>query len=175
MLRAIFFGASALSLAACATIPPAERPVSVTGSITYRERIALAPTAQVEITLADVSLADAPSTTIAQQAFTADGRQVPFPFRLTVDPRTGQGSLAGKFPVVLYQLRLAALLRCKYSVARIKGGTFIQETKSTWSTGGYINSGDPASRMRHAWNALLAFWRAIHMLALVLFYRRAGA
>lgn len=86
MVRAVFFGVSALSLAACATTP-AERPVTVTGSITYRERIALPPTAQVEITLADVSLADAPSTTIAQQAFTADGRQVPFAFSLTVDQR----------------------------------------------------------------------------------------
>lgn len=73
-------------LAACATTP-AEQPVTVTGSITYRERIALPPAAQVEITLADVSLADAPSRTIAQQAFTADGRQVPFAFSLTVDQR----------------------------------------------------------------------------------------
>jgi putative lipoprotein len=73
-------------LAACATTP-AEQPVTVTGSITYRERIALPPTAQVEITLADVSLADAPSRTVAQQAFTADGRQVPFAFSLTVDQR----------------------------------------------------------------------------------------
>ena len=72
-------------LAACATIPPAEQPVSVTGSITYRERMALPPTAQVEVTLADVSLMDAPSKTIAQQSFTADGRQVPFAFTLTLD------------------------------------------------------------------------------------------
>ena len=74
-------------LAACATIPPAEQPVSVTGSITYRERMALPPTAQVEIQLADVSLMDAPSKTIARQSFTADGRQVPFAFSLTVDQR----------------------------------------------------------------------------------------
>lgn len=74
-------------LAACATIPPAEEPVSVTGSITYRERMALPPTAQVEVTLANVSLMDAPSKTIAQQSFTADGRQVPFAFSLTVDQR----------------------------------------------------------------------------------------
>ena len=85
--------AIALSLAAgsqpalAQTEPTAVSPVTVTGSITYRERIALPPTAQVEITLADVSLADAPSTTIAQQAFTADGRQVPFAFSLTVDQR----------------------------------------------------------------------------------------
>jgi putative lipoprotein len=74
-------------LAACATIPPAEQPVSVTGNITYRERMALPPTAQVEVTLADVSLMDAPSKTIAQQSFTADGRQVPFAFSLTIDQR----------------------------------------------------------------------------------------
>lgn len=78
--------ALALLFAACATTP-AEQPVSVTGSITYRERIALPPTAQVEITLGDVSLADAPSKTIARQAFTADGRQAPFPFTMTVDQR----------------------------------------------------------------------------------------
>ena len=75
-------------LAACATImPPSEAPVSVTGSITYRERMALPPTAQVEIQLSDVSLMDAPSKTIAQQSFTADGRQVPIAFSLTVDER----------------------------------------------------------------------------------------
>ena len=49
--------------------------------------MALPPTAQVEVTLADVSLMDAPSKTIARQSFTADGRQVPFAFSLTVDQR----------------------------------------------------------------------------------------
>ncbi|WP_257545673.1 YbaY family lipoprotein [Sphingopyxis sp. DBS4] len=76
-----------LPLAACATIMPSEQPVTVTGAITYRERMALPPTAQVEIRLDDVSLMDAPSKTIAQQSFTADGRQVPFAFSLTVDQR----------------------------------------------------------------------------------------
>ena len=86
--RVLAVGAVAAPLlAACATIPPAEQPVSVTGSITYRERMALPPTAQVEVTLADVSLMDAPSKTIARQSFTADGRQVPFAFSLTVDQR----------------------------------------------------------------------------------------
>lgn len=76
-----------LPLSACASTPPAEQPVTVTGSIAYRERIALPPTAQVEIRLDDVSLADAPAQTLAQQSFTANGRQVPFPFSLTVDQR----------------------------------------------------------------------------------------
>lgn len=87
MLRFTAPIALGLSLTACATLMPSEKPVAVTGSVAYRERIALPPTAQVEIRLDDVSLADAPSRTIAQQSFTADGRQVPFPFRFTVDQR----------------------------------------------------------------------------------------
>ena len=85
--RALALSLATLPLAACATLAPSEQPVSVTGQITYRERMALPPTAQIEITLADVSLMDAPSRTIAQQSFTADGRQVPFAFSLTVDQR----------------------------------------------------------------------------------------
>ncbi|UNU44570.1 hypothetical protein EAO27_19025 [Sphingopyxis sp. YF1] len=85
--RTLALGLATLPLAACATLMPSEEPVSVTGSITYRERMALPPTAQVEIQLADVSRMDAPSRTIAQQSFTADGRQVPFAFSLTVDQR----------------------------------------------------------------------------------------
>lgn len=82
---ALALSLTALPLAACATLGPSEQPVSVTGQITYRERIALPPTAQIEIQLSDVSLMDAPSRTIAQQSLTADGRQVPFAFSLTVD------------------------------------------------------------------------------------------
>ena len=85
--RAFALSLAILPLAACATLGPSEQPVSVTGQITYRERIALPPTAQIEIQLSDVSLMDAPSRTIAQQSFTADGRQVPFAFSLTVDQR----------------------------------------------------------------------------------------
>jgi len=85
--RPLALSLATLPLAACATLGPSEQPVSVTGQITYRERIALPPTAQIEIQLSDVSLMDAPSRTIAQQSFTADGRQVPFAFSLTVDQR----------------------------------------------------------------------------------------
>ena len=76
---------SSVALAACATTPPAERTVAVTGSIAYRERIALPPSAQIEVRLDDVSLADAPARNLAREAFAADGKQVPFAFVLTVD------------------------------------------------------------------------------------------
>ena len=85
LARALALSLATLPLAACATLGPSEQPVSVTGQISYRERMALPPTAQVQIQLSDVSLMDAPSRTIAEQSFAADGRQVPFAFSFTVD------------------------------------------------------------------------------------------
>ena len=57
----------------------------VRGTVTYRERIALAPDAVIRITLSDVSLADAPAVVLAEATITAGGRQVPVPFELAYD------------------------------------------------------------------------------------------
>jgi putative lipoprotein len=57
----------------------------ITGSVTYRERIALPPTAVVTVRLVDVSLADAASVLITEQVIVTDGRQVPFEFALAYD------------------------------------------------------------------------------------------
>lgn len=57
----------------------------VTGSVTYRERIALPPTAVVTVRLVDVSLADAPSVLVTEQVIRTEGRQVPFEFALAYD------------------------------------------------------------------------------------------
>ena len=58
---------------------------TVTGTVTYRERIALTPGAVVEVRLLDVSLADAPAKLIAEQTITSE-HQVPIAFELTYDP-----------------------------------------------------------------------------------------
>jgi uncharacterized lipoprotein YbaY len=58
----------------------------VTGTVTYRQRIALPPNAVVEVKLLDVSRQDAPAVTIAQQNITVGNRQVPIPFTLTYNP-----------------------------------------------------------------------------------------
>src|SRR3546814_3327179 len=55
------------------------------GRLTYRERIALPPGSVAEVTLQDVSRADAPSTILARQTIPLEGRQVPVPFDLKVD------------------------------------------------------------------------------------------
>lgn len=58
---------------------------SIPGQVTYRERIALPPKAVMTVELADVSLADAPSTVVAKQVI-RDAGQVPIRFTLTFDP-----------------------------------------------------------------------------------------
>lgn len=67
----------------------AERPqeARLTGTISYRQRMALTPDALVEVKLLDVSRADAPSVTIAEQEIKPAGRQVPIVFELPYDVR----------------------------------------------------------------------------------------
>ncbi|MFE0754106.1 YbaY family lipoprotein [Inquilinus sp. NPDC058860] len=80
-----------LLLTACGptaeTAAPAPIPVasaSVTGTATYRERIALPADAELIVQLLDVSLADAPSTVIAEQRIAPV--RVPAAFTLSYDP-----------------------------------------------------------------------------------------
>jgi uncharacterized lipoprotein YbaY len=58
---------------------------TVTGTVFYRPRIALPPNAVIEISLVDVSRADAPAVTVATQQSLV-GQQIPFPFTLIYDP-----------------------------------------------------------------------------------------
>jgi putative lipoprotein len=60
--------------------------VTVSGSVLYRERIALPDGAVVIVRVLDVSLADAPSVTVAEQRIEPE-HQVPIPFSIDV-PRT---------------------------------------------------------------------------------------
>lgn len=57
---------------------------TVTGSVFYLERIALPPDATLDVTLADVSLADAPAQTLGTYTLTPAG-QVPIPFHIDFD------------------------------------------------------------------------------------------
>jgi len=56
----------------------------VSGTVTYRQRIALPPGSTVEVKVADVSVADAPSALAGSARILAD-RQVPVPFEVGVD------------------------------------------------------------------------------------------
>ena len=68
-----------------ATEPTTPPLAKVTGTVTYRERIALAPNAVVEVKLIDISRADAPAVTIGEQIIENPG-QVPISFEIEYDP-----------------------------------------------------------------------------------------
>lgn len=59
---------------------------SISGTVAYRERMALPPDAAVDVKLQDVSAADAPAKTIGETVFAPAGKQVPLPFQITYDP-----------------------------------------------------------------------------------------
>lgn len=58
----------------------------VTGTVGYRERVALPPTAVITVQLVDVSLADAPAVVLGEQVIRANGKQVPVSFDVSYDP-----------------------------------------------------------------------------------------
>jgi len=65
---------------------PAAQLGVVSGTVTYLQRSALPPQAEIQVQLVDVSRADAPATVLATQTIMANGQQVPFAFELTYDP-----------------------------------------------------------------------------------------
>jgi len=58
----------------------------VSGTVTYRERMALPAGAVVEVSLLDVSKADVAADVISEQKIDTTGKQVPFKFDLPYDP-----------------------------------------------------------------------------------------
>ncbi len=68
-----------------ANYSPVAATARVTGTITYRERIAPGPDTTVEVELLDVSLQDAPSITLAKVTIVDPG-QVPLRFEIEYDP-----------------------------------------------------------------------------------------
>ena len=61
---------------------------AVTGTVSYFQRMALPPSAVIQVQLLDVSLADAPAKIIAEQSIPVGSRQVPIPFQLNYDARS---------------------------------------------------------------------------------------
>lgn len=63
-----------------------QNTASITGTVSYLQRIALSPNAVIKVQLLDVSKADAKAEIIAEQTIKANGRQVPFNFELRYNP-----------------------------------------------------------------------------------------
>lgn len=68
-----------------APLSQSSNTLTVSGGLYYRERIALPPGAVAEVTVEDVSRADAPSTVLARQVIPLSDRQLPVNFELKID------------------------------------------------------------------------------------------
>jgi putative lipoprotein len=71
---------------------------NVTGTVAYRERMALPPDAAIDVRLEDTSLHDAQAKLIGESVFAAAGQQVPIPFQVSFNT-------ADINPAHTYQLR----------------------------------------------------------------------
>ena len=76
---------AAVMMATALTVTLAAQSARITGTVTYRERMAMPPSAMVEVTLEDVSSADVGATVIARTRIERPG-QVPVTFSLEYDP-----------------------------------------------------------------------------------------
>lgn len=75
------------SVTAAFVVAPSAAMALVSGTVVYRERMMLRPGSVLEVTLEDVSLADAPARQIATYR-KEDPGSPPFPFELVYDPGT---------------------------------------------------------------------------------------
>ena len=59
---------------------------TLTGTVAYRERVALPPDAIAEISLVDATIQDVAAMVVAKTTVKSEGKQVPLPFSLRYDP-----------------------------------------------------------------------------------------
>jgi uncharacterized lipoprotein YbaY len=87
-------------LAGCTGNGPAEvqvtsatpaTPAAVRGTVAYRERMALPADATVDVWITDIGSGVVTMAILAETTVTANGRQVPVPFELTLDPARVNG------------------------------------------------------------------------------------
>jgi len=80
MSRAII--ALAVLISPCLCVAQSANGPAITGTITYKVRMALPSDASIDVRLEDVTLADAPAKVVAENEFATTGKQVPIPFQL---------------------------------------------------------------------------------------------
>ena len=85
-LLSLISGITGCSTASVVPVVGGATSAQVTGTVTYRERVALPPNAVIKVQLLDVSRADAAAERLGEQFIEADGKQVPFSFAIAYDP-----------------------------------------------------------------------------------------
>ncbi len=67
---------------------------TLSGTVMYRERMALPMNAAINVRLLDVSLQDVPARVLAEQNIDARGKSVPIPYTLEYDPSLVRDNLS---------------------------------------------------------------------------------
>ena len=83
--KAMLFLVSLLTLVALVGCGQSSEEATVTGTVTYLQRIALPSDAVVTVRIEDVSKADAVAEVIGEQVIQTEGKQVPIPFEVPYD------------------------------------------------------------------------------------------
>ncbi|OOE55654.1 YbaY family lipoprotein [Salinivibrio kushneri] len=83
LLFALF---TALVFTACSGNSQTNDLATVSGSLVYRERLALPENASVTVRLVEIKTMDAPGKVISRQSFVTEGQQTPLRFSLNYDP-----------------------------------------------------------------------------------------
>ncbi|HQR10779.1 MAG TPA: YbaY family lipoprotein [Casimicrobiaceae bacterium] len=86
MKRALLLVLSAMSLGPDFALSQANSTAAVSGTVTYRQRVALPPDAIVQVQLQDMSRADSAARTIGETTIPTAGAQAPIPYRIEYDP-----------------------------------------------------------------------------------------
>lgn len=89
MSRAAIPGMFALALIALARLAWAQGTppqYTITGTVAYRERVALPADAAIDVRLEDTSQQDAPAKLIGESVFAGAGQQVPISFQVSFNP-----------------------------------------------------------------------------------------
>jgi putative lipoprotein len=74
---------------------PESKPMAtLSGTVIYRERMALPMNAAINVRLLDVSLQDVPARVLAEQNIDARGKSVPIPYSLEYDPSLVRDNLS---------------------------------------------------------------------------------
>lgn len=84
-LAVLSLGAAGCAAPVALDAPAAERP-TVSGTVSYPQRIALVPGVKLTVRLLDVSLVDAPAVTLGMYEHTTTGDQAPFAYTIAYAP-----------------------------------------------------------------------------------------
>jgi putative lipoprotein len=129
---------------------------TVSGTVAYRERMALPPDAAIDVRLEDTSLQDTPAKLVGESVFAAAGQQVPISFQVSFNP-------ADINPAHTYQLRanitingaLAFTSTTSYPVithgAPIQASLMLQKVQAT-------EAAKPEGRKLHG-----TYWRLVEL------------